>query len=80
MKRTQIYLPENMHKELLRRARAERTSVSELIRKSVEKSVKKNMKPKKNFFKMLDELRFKGKGPKDLSEKIDYYLYEEPYK
>lgn len=36
MKRTQILLPDNLHRKLLRQAKARKTSVGDLIRQAVE--------------------------------------------
>ena len=57
MKRTQIYLPENLHRELKNMAVREQTTISYIIRSAAEAHIQK-------------------KSPK----KIDYYLYDEPYK
>jgi len=37
MKRTQILLPDKLHRKLLKRAKAHKTSMSELIRQAVER-------------------------------------------
>ena len=55
---------------------------SELIREGVDKIIRK--KNKFNKSKKFDAIKDFGSllkgGDKDLSSKIDYYLYEEPYK
>lgn len=81
MKRTQIYLPEELHHQLGHLAKLQSISISEIIRKTLIASVikKQNLK-KKNFFEVLENLRkeFKKshkKLPKDLSTRhTEYYL------
>lgn len=81
MRRTQIYLPEELHHQLLHLAKLENISMSEIIRKTLIASVikKQNLK-KKNFFEVLENLRKEfqkshKKLPKDLSTRhTEYYL------
>lgn len=77
MIRTQVYLPEELHQELKLLAETQNTNFSSLIREGAEEVVKRKTKPKVDFDPWKS---FVGKGPKggpkDLSSKIDYYLYE----
>ena len=80
MIRTQVYLPEDLHRELKLLVATGNDNFSTLIREGIELVVKKKTKKKRKFDAWKD---FIGKGLKGggkaLSSKIDYYLYEEPY-
>ncbi|OGM24556.1 hypothetical protein A3D00_00775 [Candidatus Woesebacteria bacterium RIFCSPHIGHO2_02_FULL_38_9] len=80
MIRTQIYIPDDLYKELKILSNITNTNFSSLIREGAKLVVKNRSRTRKKFNPWKD---FIGKGlkgkPKDLSEKIDYYLYEEPY-
>lgn len=80
MIRTQIYLPDDLYNELKLLANTGKTKFSELIREGAKLVIAQKIKRKKKFDPWKD---FIGKGikgrPKDLSKKIDYYLYLEPY-
>jgi hypothetical protein len=77
MIRTQVYLPEDLHRELKLLAASSDTNFSQLIREGAELVVNKKTKRGKKFGEGFIGA---GKGgPKDLSSKIDYYLYVEPY-
>lgn len=75
MKRTQVYLPDELYYDLKLMAASGEMNFSELIRKGAEVVVKKKKKKKfgEGFIGAI-----KG-GPKDLSSNLDYYLYVEPY-
>ena len=72
MIRTQVYIPEDLHRDLMLLAKQEGVNFSKLIREGAEE-VKKKRINKKNW-KSFIGAGGKG-GPKDLSSKIDYYLY-----
>lgn len=81
MIRTQIYLPEELHYQLKQLARFQTTSISEIIRKNLTKSLKNDKgRKKKSAYDFLDELIRRGrkhgkKLPKDLSSRhTEYYL------
>lgn len=80
MIRTQVYIPDDLHRELKLLVAAGNNNFSTLIREGIELVVKKKTKKKRKFDAWKD---FIGKGPKgdpkNLSSKIDYYLYEKPY-
>ena len=78
MIRTQIYLPDDLYQELKFLAVTGKKNLSELIREGANLVVKKSHVQKKDFGKGFIGA-IKG-GPKDLSSKIDYYLYDEPYR
>ena len=77
MRRTQIYLPKEMHYELSRLAAQKGLSMAELIRKILKICLvkKEQFLEPKNDLDRLAELRISG-GPKDLSKNIDNYLYQ----
>lgn len=80
MIRTQIYLPEEIHSQLSKLAQAKDKSMAALIRKFVKTGLKKTQEKDfsgKNNLIALSKLNLKD-GPKDLSSRLDYYLYGEP--
>ncbi len=58
MHRTQIYLPEDIHKRLKMRSRADGLSISELIRRAVEKDLQQESSTRsaRQFFETLKPL------------------------
>lgn len=75
MIRTQVYIPDDLHRELMLLAKREGTNFSTLIREGASEVVKKKKAKQsgswgKGFFGAGGT-----KGPKNLSSKIDYYLY-----
>ena len=73
MIRTQVYIPEDLHRDLMLLAKQEGTNFSTLIREGVKEVVKKKKSAKKG-----DWRKFVGAvkgGPRDVASKIDYYLY-----
>jgi hypothetical protein len=58
MHRTQIYLPEDLHKQLKMRSRADGLSISELIRRAVEKDLQQESSTPsaRQFFEALKPL------------------------
>lgn len=81
MIRTQVYIPDDLYRDLKLLSATSGKGFSELIREGVKNVVQKKTKKKRKFDAWKD---FIGKGLKGggkaLSSKIDYYLYEEPYK
>ena len=74
MIRTQIYLPEDLKLQLVAYAQMEEVPISEIIRRSVRKEIKRRTKI--NAGAML--LKFAStakKGPKDLSSNFFEYAY-----
>ncbi|HLC93964.1 MAG TPA: CopG family transcriptional regulator [Patescibacteria group bacterium] len=80
MKRTQIYLPEELHYELGYLAKLQNSSISEIIRKTLKQSLKKQKGRKKSAYAFFDYLIKQGKKygknlPRDLSTRhTEYYI------
>lgn len=75
MFRTQIYLPEELHQLAKMVAQKDHESLAEFIRRCVENGIKeKAAQASRKHLSALSELGITG-GPKDLSKKIDIYLY-----
>jgi len=76
MVRTQIYLPIEYQEELAIMAREQGVPKAVIIRKIIKKSLKgKHIHPATGSSLLsLSKLGFTG-GPKDLSSKMDEYLY-----
>ncbi len=86
MRRLQIYIPEETYQELREEAYTKNSSIAEVVRKRVAKKTKKVSQVEKNPGKahaeaMLELARLAEKegwkGPRDLSSRVDYYLYGE---
>lgn len=75
MIRTQIYLPEELKKELKYLAQKEKKPVSEIIRRAVSKEVKK--KQENAGETLLKIASYAKEGPGDLSTNLFDYLYGE---
>lgn len=77
MKRTQLNLDEKTYYQLVSYARSKQTSLSEAARKLISKQIRKETPSAKDVLMGLVKLGKKAniKGPHDLSNKIDYYLY-----
>ena len=76
MLRTQIYIPEPIHQAAKTLARSQNESLAKLLRRLIVaglKEEKAKIKPK-NLSSLIG-LNITG-GPKDLSSKIDKYLYQ----
>ena len=76
MIRTQIYLPPDLHQELLALARTKNTSLSELLRIGAKKVIKEK-KRRNQSWKVMEKLaKYNITGlPKDLSKKhTEYYI------
>ncbi|KKU02863.1 MAG: CopG-like protein domain-containing protein DNA-binding protein [Candidatus Amesbacteria bacterium GW2011_GWB1_47_26] len=77
MIRTQVYIPDDLHRDLMLLAKTSGLNFSQLIREGAEEVKKKRAKTqKKRDWKKFIGAGGRG-GPKDLSSKIDYYLYGE---
>ncbi|OGE35419.1 MAG: hypothetical protein A3H82_00750 [Candidatus Levybacteria bacterium RIFCSPLOWO2_02_FULL_39_26] len=78
MIRTQIYLPKELYQNLNLTAKKESKTRAQVIREALIEGLRKK---RGNAAEALLELaslgkKFKLKGPKDLSQNIDKYLYE----
>lgn len=77
MIRTQIYIPEPMHRRVSHLAQAQDTSIAEIVRTLLESSLKEVGKidySGKETLRKIASLKLKG-GPADLSANHNYYLY-----
>lgn len=85
MNRTQIYLPKRLQGTLKQKARADDTTVSEVVRRAVERYLfappgkqrqKRGTRASNGLLAMADRVNALGvKGPKDLASNMDAYLY-----
>ncbi len=80
MRRTQIYLPDDVHQYLSQEAREKQLTMSELIRRRIfqKKTKESQIETRLQAFKELERLgrTFNWEDtPKNLSEKIDETLY-----
>jgi len=76
MLRTQVYLPEELDRELKLLAKKENKAVAKLIRELLHDGLVKRKRRKKNAGDTLLEIaKLVGKGPKDLSSNLFDYLY-----
>lgn len=80
MIRTQLYLEEQIHKDLLHLARREEKSVAEVTRDILREGIKKRKTVDTSGIKTLLALTKIGAKSDDpyLSENIDHYLYGAP--
>lgn len=82
MIRTQLYLPEEEHKILLTLARQRNESMAKIVRRFIKTGLAKEKSIDRTGSKVMlaiAGLKLKG-GPKDLSSRLDYYLYVDPKK
>jgi len=79
MKRTQLYINENIYREIEKEAKLKRRTVSDLIREMLEREL--NFKNKEKSIKstqlLSNLISFASEGPPDLSTKGEDYLLEE---
>lgn len=81
MIRTQVYLPKDLYQDLNFYAQSEKINISQAIRQGARVILDKAKKKKKKLLPFENMIGTGSLGgPKDLYKKIDYYLYEEPYK
>ena len=75
MIRTQVYLPEELYQNIKLVAKKEKKSAAHVVRRALEKGLV--AEKGETIGKALMELaKIGAKGPKDLSENIDKYLYD----
>ena len=81
MIRTQIYLTKSQQNTIKKLSQERQTNASEVIRFAIDQLNQKRKKPSpkyKTFAETLEEVKkmgLKTRGEKNLSGKIDYYLY-----
>jgi|GEM_PF-1166639 len=77
MIRTQIYIPEIMHKQVSQLAQGQDTSMASIVRALLQSGLKNIAQVDnsgKDTLKKIANLKFTG-GPADISVNHDYYLY-----
>lgn len=82
MVRTQIYIPEITHQQLVHFAEVRRASMAEVVREFIQEGLAKTPTVDvtgKTALRNLLKLGLTG-GPRDLSINIDHYLYGGPKK
>jgi len=82
MIRTQIYIPEETHKELTKLAEVKKQPMAQIVRDKFEDGVKRVREIDNTGVTAIENLlkiQATG-GPKDLSTNLDYYLYGGPKK
>ena len=77
MKRTTIMLPEELLARAQQQARISNSSMAELIRKSLEKTLNEERKKWKRDSFFADKAVWDGPAPKDASVNVDKYLYDD---
>jgi Arc/MetJ-type ribon-helix-helix transcriptional regulator len=82
MNRTQVYLTDDLKRDLKLETVISRKSQSEVIREALQRGLKQMAQERPNTAKGLRALvelgeRLKIQGPPDLSANIDKYLYED---
>lgn len=80
MERTQVYFEPEVLTALREEAIKQKTTLAAIIRKKVKKDLKVKRIKKKNAAEVLMDLANLGKklgvkGPKDLSQKVDEFVY-----
>lgn len=75
MIRTQVYLPEELYQNIKLLAKKEKKSAAQVVRQALERDLASE-KGETVGKALLRLSKIKAKGPKDLSENIDKYLYE----
>ena len=79
MKRTQVYIDIPTYQKAQTLARMRRKTLSQIVRDSLDKSLKEERSEKYNSLELIAELSKKIKLPKntprDLSTNLDKYLY-----
>lgn len=82
MQRTQVYLEKENVAALKSLARREDKPMAQVIREVVNAGLSQKQRKTSSGAEFLLKMAKKAskKGPKDLSTRLDYYIYEEPYK
>ena len=76
MIRTQIYIPENMHSRVKLLANKEKKTLAGVLRDFIQQGLDGKTQSKRNSLERLIKLKITG-GPKDLSQNMDKYLFQE---
>lgn len=80
MQRTQVYFEPEILELLKEEARKKKATLASVIREKVKKTIKKKPKRRKSAAEFLHDIELLGKklrvrGPKDLSQRIDEFVY-----
>lgn len=77
-KRTQLYLPVSLYQAAWRLARERGLSLAAIVRQALEDYLSRAIKTKGDWKNdpLNDLVGFIAKGPKDLSNKVDEFLYK----
>lgn len=77
MIRTQIYIPDDLHRSAKAVARRGEEHLAELLRRLIDTGIREELKKlKPKTLVSLTKLNITG-GPKDLSSNMDKYIYQE---
>ncbi|MCX8008920.1 MAG: ribbon-helix-helix protein, CopG family [Patescibacteria group bacterium] len=77
MIRTQVYLPEDLYKKITLVAKKEKKSSAQVVRDALEKGLSIGADCDDVGDALLKLAQVHAKGSRDLSQRIDAYLYEE---
>lgn len=75
MIRTQVYLPEDLKRELELVSKREKKTVAEIVRRALEKEI--HRKRETSADTLLKIAAYAAEGPRDLSKNLFDYLYGE---
>ncbi len=75
LKRTQMYFPEDVLRELKRKAREEKTTVAEIVRNSVSETLRKEKAKDWTEDPLWNMVGSSSSKDRDLSVNHDKYLY-----
>lgn len=77
MIRTQVFLPEETYQYIRIQAQKEKKPAAQIIREVLTVGIEKHLqnKPTESVWDKLAKMN--ARGPRDLSQNIDKYLYEE---
>lgn len=80
MQRTQVYFDSETLSLLREEARKKKATLASIIREKVERNIEKKPKRRKSAAEFLRDIELLGKklkvrGPKDLSQRIDEFVY-----
>lgn len=75
MIRTQVYLPKTLHQSIEILSKRKKQSKAELIRNLLERGLTREELGGSSGVALLDLVKIKARGPKNLSVEIDKVLY-----
>ena len=77
MIRTQVYLTKQLYQEIDIVAKQEKKPAAQVVRELLEQGLQMKKKQDSIGKALLELAKINAHGPKDLSERIDDYLYKE---